>query len=134
MPFPRSYFITLRVRDSPEPKGVSKINKFPKFQKRIGLIGIIVKNRKKNASLVNKTLSDFGEIIIGRMGIPNKSCDIGLISIFVEGTTDEIGALTGRLGSIKGVTVKSMIISPKNYKKLKNLKNKRSYECLKKFY
>jgi putative iron-only hydrogenase system regulator len=84
-----------------------------KTQKRIGLVGIIVQNRKKNAPLVNKILSDFGEIIIGRMGIFNRSQNLGLISIFVEGTTDEIGALTGKLGSIKGVTVKSMVISPK---------------------
>lgn len=80
------------------------------MNKRIGIVGIIVNERKKNASLVNKILSEHSEIIIGRMGIPQKDGDRGFISLFVEGNTDKIGSLTGKLGIIKGVTVKSLLI------------------------
>ncbi len=80
------------------------------MNKKIGIVGIIVNERKKNASLVNKILSEHSEIIIGRMGIPQNNADRGFISLFVEGDTDKIGSLTGRLGVIKGVTVKSLLI------------------------
>ncbi len=80
------------------------------MNKKIGIVGIIVSARKKNASLVNKILSEHSEIIIGRMGIPQRDIDTGLISLFVEGDTDKIGSLTGKLGMIKGVTVKSLLI------------------------
>jgi len=47
------------------------------------------------------------------MGIPQKDTDTGLISLFVEGDTDKIGSLTGKLGMIKEVTVKSILIPVK---------------------
>jgi len=83
------------------------------MKQKIGIIGIIVRDKQKNASFVNKTLSEHSEIIIARMGIPQKDNDTGLISLFVEGNTDKIGSLTGKLGIIKGVTVKSLLIPVK---------------------
>ncbi|HPP07387.1 MAG TPA: hypothetical protein PLW88_08440 [Syntrophorhabdaceae bacterium] len=80
------------------------------MDQKIGIIGIIVKERKKNSPQVNKILSDHSEIIIGRMGIPQRQEDIGFISLFVEGNTDRIGSLTGRLGSLSGVIVRSLLI------------------------
>lgn len=80
------------------------------MDQKIGIIGIIVKDRKKNSPPVNKILSDHSEIIIGRMGIPQREEDTGLISLFVEGNTDRIGSLTGKLGSLKEVAVKSILI------------------------
>jgi len=80
------------------------------MKQKIGIVGIIVRNRQKNSSLVNKILSEHSEIIIGRMGIPQKDGDTGFISLFVEGDTDKIGSLTGKLGIIKSVTVKSLLI------------------------
>ena len=89
------------------------------MNKKIGIVGIIVNERKKNASLVNKILSDHSDIIIGRMGIPQQEGERGFISLFVEGNTDRIGSLTGRLGNIRGVTVKSLLI-PVGEKKFKD--------------
>lgn len=86
------------------------------MNKKIGIVGIIVNERQKNAPLVNKILSEHSEIIIGRMGIPQKDEDRGLLSLFVEGNTDKIGSLTGKLGKINGVTVKSILISEKRKK------------------
>lgn len=75
-------------------------------QNRIAVIGIVVNNREENARRVNDILSTFGSIIVGRMGIPYKEREISVISIIVDGTNDEIGALTGKLGNIPGIKVK----------------------------
>jgi len=74
--------------------------------KRIGYIGIIIENKDK-AENVNRIFSKYGEIIIGRMGIPYEEKNIGIITLIVKGSTDEIGAFTGKLGMIEGVSVKS---------------------------
>ena len=72
-------------------------------------MGVIIENRKKSASSVNKILSDFGDIIIGRIGLPYEKKDCSVITLIVDATTDEVGALTGKLGSIKGISVKSAL-------------------------
>ena len=77
------------------------------MKKRVGFVGIIVGDRKNSANVINTILSDFGEIIIARTGIPYKSRNVSVITLVVDATTDEIGALTGRLGAVKGVFVKS---------------------------
>lgn len=79
------------------------------MDKRLGFVGIIVSNRKKQASQVNNILSEFGELILGRMGIPYQKRDCSVITVIVDATTDELGSLTGRLGLIEGVSVKSAL-------------------------
>lgn len=75
-------------------------------ENRIAVIGIIINNREECAKRVNDILSSFGEIIVGRMGIPYKEKHLSVISIIADGTNEQIGALTGKLGNIKGVKVK----------------------------
>jgi putative iron-only hydrogenase system regulator len=75
--------------------------------KRLGFVGIIVHNRKKNAPAVNGILTDFGHLILGRMGIPHIKKEHSVIVVIVDATTDELGALTGKLGKVEGVSVKS---------------------------
>ncbi len=79
------------------------------LKKRIGMIGIVIENREKVSDKVNNILGKFGRIIIGRMGIPSRELQLSIISLIVEGTSDEIGAMTGQLGNLPGVTVKSML-------------------------
>lgn len=79
--------------------------------KRIAVIGIAVSNREESAEKVNEILSDFGGIIVGRMGIPYKDRSISVISVIADGTNDEIGALTGRLGNINDVKAKVTLIA-----------------------
>ena len=81
------------------------------MDKRIGVVGIVIEDRGKTANKVNEILSDYGEIIIGRMGVPSKELKLSLISLMVEGTPDEVGALTGKLGNISGITLKSAFTS-----------------------
>lgn len=75
-------------------------------ENRLAVVGIVVSNREEAAGKVNDILSNYGKLIVGRMGIPYRERDISVISIIVDGTSDEIGALTGKLGNLKGVKVK----------------------------
>ncbi|MBI9112781.1 TM1266 family iron-only hydrogenase system putative regulator [Maridesulfovibrio ferrireducens] len=80
------------------------------MNKRLGIIGITVKNRFKAAPKVNQTLSEHGNIIVGRMGLPFREKDVNVIGIIIEATTDEVGSLTGKLGMLEGVKVKSLLV------------------------
>ena len=77
------------------------------MEKRLGFVGVIIHNRKKSAPLVNSILTEFGELILGRMGIPNVKRELSVIVLIVNASTDDLGALTGKLGKIGGVSVKS---------------------------
>ncbi len=79
------------------------------MNKRLGFVGIIIEDRKKAAPEVNRILSEHGELIAGRMGLPYKEKHCSIITLIVDATTDELGALTGKLGGVEGVTVKSAL-------------------------
>ncbi|MGI6345483.1 MAG: TM1266 family iron-only hydrogenase system putative regulator [Bacillota bacterium] len=79
------------------------------MQSRIAVIGIIVFQRENAASKVNVVLSEHGDIIVGRMGIPYREKGFSVIALIVDGTTDQVGALTGKLGNIPHVRVRSAI-------------------------
>jgi len=81
------------------------------MNRRIGVVGIVIEDPKNVSDKVNAIISDHGHIVLGRMGIPRPEYHAGVVSLIIEGTTDEIGSLTGRLGNIPGVTVKSALTS-----------------------
>ncbi len=70
---------------------------------RVGVAAIIIQDRLAAAPTVNKILSEYGEIIVGRMGLPYKDRQVSVISLILDGDTDTIGAMTGKLGAIAGV-------------------------------
>ncbi len=76
--------------------------------KRYGFVGITINKTETTGVDVQKILSDYSESIIGRMGIPGvENGKISVITLIVNCTTDELGALTGKLGKLNGVNVKS---------------------------
>ncbi len=79
------------------------------MKKRLGFIGIIIEERTRVAEAVNRILSEFGDLIIARTGVPYKERHCSVITLIVDATTDEMGALTGKLGTIQGVSVKSAL-------------------------
>ncbi len=79
------------------------------MSKRIGTVSIIISDRVNQFSEVNRILSKHAEIIIGRMGLPYFPKEISIICLIVNGSNDQLGSLTGQLGSIKGVQVKSVM-------------------------
>lgn len=79
------------------------------MNKRVGFVGIIIEDRKKAAHAVNELLSEYGDIIIARVGLPYRERHCSVITLIVDATTDELGALTGKLGTLEGVSVKSAL-------------------------
>ncbi|MCU0665513.1 MAG: iron-only hydrogenase system regulator [Candidatus Omnitrophica bacterium] len=79
------------------------------MEKHLGAVVVIIKKREEAAPKVNQILTEFGKIIIARMGFPYHERKVNVITLIVDGTTDEIGALTGKLGMFKSVTVKSTL-------------------------
>lgn len=83
------------------------------MQKRLGFVGIIIEDRETNAAAVNELLGHYGEMIVARMGVPYEKRSCSAITLIVDATTDELGVLTGKLGSLYGVSVKSMLSKTK---------------------
>jgi putative iron-only hydrogenase system regulator len=83
-------------------------------QKRLGFVGIIIDDREKCSGIVNEILSQFGNLILARTGLPNAKGNTSVITLVVDATTDELGMLTGKLGAIQGVSVKSGLSKTKN--------------------
>ncbi|MBQ7306527.1 MAG: iron-only hydrogenase system regulator [Clostridia bacterium] len=79
---------------------------------RLGFVGVVIEERSR-AEDVNRILSQFGEIIRGRIGIPDQETGLAVMGLIVEGTNDQVGAMTGRLGNLSGVTVKSALTAKK---------------------
>lgn len=78
------------------------------METRISVVGIIIEDQN-SVSSVNSILSEYSDIIIGRMGLPYKEKDLKIISIVIDGTTDTISAITGKIGRLQGVSVKAAI-------------------------
>jgi len=79
------------------------------MEKRIGSV-LLLLSGKDPAPIVNTVISRHSSIIIGRQGLPVRGYDHAIISLVLEGTTDQIGSLTGQLGRIEGVQVKSVVL------------------------
>lgn len=77
------------------------------MEKRIGTLIIRVDNRQSVPAL-NEILSNHAGIIICRQGFPRDNHSI--ISLILEGDTDKIGSLTGQLGRLDGIEVKSALL------------------------
>ena len=77
----------------------------PDLENRVALIGIIVEDREA-ASRINGLLHEFGEYIIGRMGIPYREKQMNIISVVLDAPQSKVSALSGKLGMIPGVSSK----------------------------
>lgn len=76
-------------------------------ESRVALIGIIVTSRESVEQL-NHLLSEYGEYIIGRMGLPYKEKNISIISVAIDAPNDVINSLTGKLGMLPGISTKTI--------------------------
>ena len=77
------------------------------METRIAVIAIIVEDRGKSEAL-NRILHDYGEYIIGRMGIPYRSKGVSVISVILDAPQEKISALSGKLGMLDGVSSKTV--------------------------
>ncbi|NLK68131.1 MAG: CopG family transcriptional regulator [Clostridiaceae bacterium] len=76
------------------------------MEKRIGVLGIIVEDMSATTQL-NAILHNYADVIIGRLGVPYREKNINVISIIIEGTAEQINALSDKLNEIQGVNVTS---------------------------
>lgn len=74
---------------------------------RIAVISIIIES-KDSVDKVNSTLHDYGDYIIGRLGLPYRKRGISIICVVLDAPNDVISALSGKLGMIPDVTSKSV--------------------------
>lgn len=76
------------------------------METRIAVISIILENREVSEA-VNSLLSQFGEFIIGRMGIPYRERGVNIISVVLDAPQDKIATLSGKIGNLPGVSAKT---------------------------
>ena len=76
------------------------------METRIAVMGIIVENMEP-VEILNSILHDYGEYIVGRMGIPYRKKNVNIVSIAVDAPQDVISAMSGKIGKIDGVSVKT---------------------------
>ena len=76
------------------------------METRVAIIGIIVENTDSVEKL-NSLLHQYGEYIIGRMGIPYAKKRISVMSIAIDAPQDVISTLTGKIGKLEGISVKT---------------------------
>ncbi len=76
-------------------------------ESRIALIGIIVEDIAASAK-INDILHEYNQYIIGRMGIPYRQGGVNIISIAIDASNDTISSLSGKLGMLKNISVKTI--------------------------
>ncbi len=76
---------------------------------KVGVISAVLDEPKLISKRFNKIVSDYNDIVRGRMGIPFLDKHISVVSITLCGELDRINDLTGKLGNLEGVTVKVAI-------------------------
>ena len=77
------------------------------METRIALIGIIVEN-EESAEPLNHLLHEYRDCVVGRMGIPYRSQGVNIISVAIDAPQDIISALSGRIGRLDGIGVKTV--------------------------
>ena len=75
---------------------------------RIGAVIILV-SEEGDIHRINSIITEHSDMVLGRQGIPLRERSVNVISLVLEGDTDRMGSLTGRLGRLPGVKVKSVL-------------------------
>ena len=76
------------------------------METRVAVMGIIVEESASVESL-NALLHQYADYIIGRMGIPYRKRGVSIVSIAIDAPQDVISALSGKIGKLQGVSVKT---------------------------
>jgi putative iron-only hydrogenase system regulator len=76
------------------------------METRVAVMSIIVEN-PESVEQLNALLHEYGEWIIGRMGIPYRKRKVSIISIALDAPQNTISSLAGKIGKLAGVSVKT---------------------------
>lgn len=77
------------------------------METRVALIGIIVEN-PESVDDMNALLHQYGNYIIGRMGVPYREKHISIISVVIDAPLNVINTVSGKLGMLNGITTKTV--------------------------
>ena len=97
-------------------------------EKRLAVISLIIENRDQSPE-INSILSEFGDYVVGRMGVPYKERGVSVICVIVDAPAEVINSITGKIGMLDGVSAKTLMNKFKNNFEVKghNLIPKRSF-------
>ncbi len=76
------------------------------METRVAVMSIIV-GMDGDVESLNRLLHEYGQYVVGRMGIPYRQRGVNIISVVLDAPQDEISALSGKIGNLKDVTVKT---------------------------
>ena len=76
-------------------------------EKRLCVLSILVGDRKE-AEKINGYLSEYGEYVVGRMGIPYRERNVSVLCVVLDAPSAAVNALTGKIGKLEGVTPKAL--------------------------
>ena len=76
------------------------------METKVAIVAIIAESRD-SAEQINAILHEYGQYIIGRMGLPYREKKLNIISIAVDAPHDIISAMSGKIGNLPNVTVKT---------------------------
>lgn len=79
------------------------------MEKRFGCVSIILDRQEAPVPQVNELISQFGDCIVGRLGLPYPDRGVNIITLITDSSVDRLSALTGKLGKLPGVQVKSLM-------------------------
>ena len=77
------------------------------MENRVALIGIVVENLDATEK-INELLHQYGQYIIGRMGVPYREKGVNIISVALDAPGNVISALSGKIGRLDGITAKTV--------------------------
>ncbi|KGF08559.1 putative iron-only hydrogenase system regulator [Urinicoccus massiliensis] len=85
------------------------------MENKIAILSIVVNQKTaENIDQLNSLLHDYQDMIVGRMGIPYRERKVSLIAVIVDGLEDDINSLSGKLGMVPNVTVKTSYANTKD--------------------
>lgn len=83
------------------------------MENRISVVSIIVEQLESTA-VINSLLHEYGQYIVGRMGIPYREKGVSIICVVIDASNDVTSSLSGKLGMVKGVKAKTVTAKQSN--------------------
>lgn len=83
------------------------------MENRISVVSIIVEELESTA-VINSLLHEYGQYIVGRMGLPYREKGVSIICVVLDAPSDVTSSLSGKLGMVKGVKAKTVTAKQTN--------------------
>jgi putative iron-only hydrogenase system regulator len=78
-------------------------------EKRLAAVSIIIERQVADVGQVNELIHQFGDCVVGRLGLPYPQRGVNVITLILDTTVERLSALSGKLGKLPGIQVKSLM-------------------------